>query len=86
MIVSLTVACVAKIVTYISSQEDWALEKGPCGKMSALFFYRKVTISDFHHVHVIVGEEIDRTEVLHVDCNDIGNIGPLSARRIHGQA
>ena len=42
--------------------------------MSALFFRREVAISDFHHVHIIVRVEIDRIEVIHVCCDDAGDI------------
>lgn len=38
--------------------------------MRAFLFDGEIPIPDFHHIHIIMGEEIDRTQVLYVDSDD----------------
>jgi len=60
----------------IGSQQDGTLQKNPCREMGALFLQSECPIPDFHHVHVIMPEELDGAQMCDVGGDEADDRGP----------
>ena len=79
-------------VTYICAEEYGRLQERPCSEVASLFFNREITwahfskvtdivharltISDLHHIHIIVSIKSDRVQMLDIYGQNRGDIGP----------
>lgn len=65
---------------HISTEQNGRLHQCPCREMRPLFLGSEVSVTDLHHVHVVVCIEHDGVKVLCVLGHDLRYIRPIWLR------
>ena len=65
---------------HVSAQKYWALHERPDGEVSPLLINGQFAIPYFHHIHVVMGVEVDVVEYLCVCEHDGGDEEPRRSR------
>jgi hypothetical protein len=68
--------CMARKMTYVSAEQNGAFHKRPHGKVGTLLLDRQVTISNFHHIHIVVCKKVNRRQVLNIYAHDRFDVLP----------
>jgi len=53
-------------ITHLRTQQDWTFHERPNCEVCTLLLNRQISVADFHHVHVVVREKVDRGQVVDV--------------------
>ena len=56
-------------LAYICAEQNWTLHEYPSSKVCSLFLDCEPTVTDLHHVHVIVSAKADVAQILSVILN-----------------
>lgn len=68
--------CMKRKFTYISAEQNGAFHECPHGKVGALLLDRQVTISNFHHIHIVMCKKVNRGQVLNIYTHDRFDVLP----------
>jgi hypothetical protein len=66
----------ARKMTYVSAEQNGAFHERPHGKVGTLLLGRQVTISNFHHIHIVMCKKVNRGQVFNIYAHDRFDVLP----------